>query len=149
MNIKQILKQPIKTKIKISESTMKIKHLNNQYNKAGFLAQSLIPIVDDLIETTKPKFALKKACNDLVRECEKMTSEHYNNFSDFGKVDSPDGSHESLDIYQLTAKAYDTAIEFFTQRSPNEVVSIMEIIRRLEDDGVNLSDIAISYEPLK
>lgn len=149
MNIKDILKQPInRVPIQIDE-TMKIKRLNNSYNKVGFLAQSMIPMIDDLIETTTPKFALKKAVNDLLRETEKMSYEHYSNFENYGKVQSDEGEHESLDIYQLTAKSYDEAVKFFIERSPNEIVSIMELIRRLEKDGVNLSDIAVDYQPME
>lgn len=142
------MKQPIKATIQIDE-TMKIKRLNNSYNKVGFLAQSMIPMIDDLIETTKPKFALKKAVNDLLREMEKMSYEHYSNFENYGKVQSDEGDHESLDIYQLTSKSYDSAVQFFIERSPNEIVSIMELIRRLEKDGVKLSDIAVDYQPME
>lgn len=134
--------------IQINE-TNKLKHLNNQYNKCGFLAQSLIPALDDLKESTSPKFQMKKACNDLLKESEKITKEHYQNFQDFGAVENPDGlPHEALDIYQVTAKAYDEAVNFFTERSPNEVVSIMELIRRLEADGVKMNEIAVNYTPI-
>lgn len=142
------MKQPIKATIQIDD-TMKIKRLNNQYNKVGFICQSLIPLVDDLIETTTPKFALKRAVNELLRETEKMSYEHYSNFENYGKVQSSEGEHESLDIYQISAKAYDSAVQFFIERSPNEIVSIMELIRRLEKDGVNLSDIAVDYQPME
>ena len=142
------MKQPIKATIQIDE-TMKIKRLNNIYNQIGFICQALIPLVDQLIETTTPKFALKRAVNELLRETEKMSYEHYSNFENYGKVQSAEGEHESLDIYQLTSKAYDQAVNFFIERSPNEIVSIMELIRRLEKDGVNLSDIAVDYQPME
>ena len=142
------MKQPIKATIQIDE-TMKIKRLNNVYNQTGFICQALIPLVDQLIETTTPKFALKRAVNELLRETEKMSYEHYSNFENYGKVKSAEGEHESLDIYQLTAKSYDEAVKFFIERSPNEIVSIMELIRRLEKDGVNLSDIAVDYQPME
>lgn len=142
------MKQPIKSTIQIDD-TMKIKHLNNIYNQTGFICQALIPLVDQLIETTTPKFALKRAVNELLRETEKMSYEHYSNFENYGKVQSAEGEHESLDIYQLTSKSYDEAVKFFIERSPNEIVSIMELIRRLEKDGVNLSDIAIDYQPME
>ena len=142
------MKQPIKATIQIDE-TMKIKRLNNIYNQTGFICQALIPLVDQLIETTTPKFALKRAVNELLRETEKMSYEHYSNFENYGKVQSDEGEHESLDIYQLTSKSYDSAVHFFIERSPNEIVSIMELIRRLEKDGVNLSDIAVDYQPMK
>lgn len=142
------MKQPIKATIQIDD-TMKIKRLNNVYNQTGFICQALIPLVDQLIETTTPKFALKRAVNELLRETEKMSYEHYSNFENYGKVQSAEGEHESLDIYQLTAKSYDEAVKFFIERSPNEIVSIMELIRRLEKDGVNLSDIAVDYQPME
>ena len=142
------MKQPIKATIQIDE-TMKIKRLNNIYNQTGFICQALIPLVDQLIETTTPKFALKRAVNELLRETEKMSYEHYSNFENYGKVQSAEGEHESLDIYQLTSKAYDQAVNFFIERSPNEIVSIMELIRRLEKDGINLSDIAVDYQPME
>ena len=142
------MKQPIKATIQIDE-TIKIKRLNNVYNQTGFICQALIPLIDQLIETTTPKFALKRAVNELLRETEKMSYEHYSNFENYGKVQSAEGEHESLDIYQLTAKSYDEAVKFFIERSPNEIVSIMELIRRLEKDGVNLSDIAVDYQPME
>ena len=142
------MKQPIKATIQIDE-TMKIKRINNVYNQLGFMCQSMIPMIDVMIETTTPKFALKRAVNELLRETEKMSYEHYSNFENYGKVQSAEGEHESLDIYQLTSKAYDQAVNFFIERSPNEIVSIMELIRRLEKDGVNLSDIAVDYHPME
>ena len=62
------MKKPIKATIQIDE-TIKIKRLNNSYNKVGFICQSLIPLIDDLIETTKPKFALKRSVKELLRVC--------------------------------------------------------------------------------
>lgn len=142
----KIKPEPIKKSL-IVDVAKKEKQLNNQYNKIGFICQSLIPIIDDLIETTSPKFALKKACKDLLREAEIMTSEHYKPFTEFGKVGNE--SIESLDIYHVTSLAYDEAVKFFIERSPNEVVSIMELIRRAEKDGVKLNEIAVEYKPLE
>lgn len=135
-------------KIVINESFQN-KKVNNAYNTVGFLAQTLIPHIDLLIETTKPKRQLKKACNDLLRESELMVKDHYSNFHDFGKVPTEiDEGHEAIDIYNITAKAYDKAVEFFTTRSANEVVSIMALIEKLEKDGVKLADVPIEYEPI-
>ena len=142
------MKKPIKATIQIDE-TIKIKRLNNSYNKVGFICQSLIPLIDDLIETTKPKFALKRSVKELLRETENVSYEHYRNFENYGKVQSDECEHESLDIYQITSKSYDEAVNFFIERSPNEIVSIMELIRRLEKDGVNLSNIAVDYQPME
>ena len=55
----------------------------------------------------------------------------------------------SLNIYQITAKAYEEAFKFFTERKPNEICSIMELIRKSEEKGLDLKDLAIEYVPVK
>lgn len=133
----------------IINESYQAKIINNAYNAVGFLAQTLIPHIDLLMETDKPKRQLKKACNDLLRESELMVKDHYSNFHNFGKVQTEnDEGHEAIDIYNITAKAYDKAVEFFTTRTANEVVSIMALIEKLEKDGVKLADVPIEYEPI-
>lgn len=128
----------------------KFKKLNNIYNQIGFLAQVLLPLIDELKETTEPKHQFKKACNDIIRECEKAVISHFKHFQDFGKIPNPNGGneHEAIDIYNVTAKAYDEAFEMFTTRTANEIVSIMEIIKTKEREGLDLSDISINYTPI-
>lgn len=123
------------------------KKANNSYNSLAFLAQTMIPHIDNIVETDKPKFALKKALKDTLRECEKITNEHYQNFANFGIVEdaTSEKGHQALDIYTITAKAYDSLFS----RSANEIVSICALVERLEKDGVKLNDIAISYEPIE
>lgn len=121
------------------------KKANNSYNILAFMAQTMIPHIDELIDTNKPKFALKKALKDTLRECEKLTSEHYQNFATFGIVEDGDKGHQALDIYTITARAYDSLFS----RSANEIVSICRLIEKLEKDGVKLNEIEIPYEPIK
>lgn len=129
----------------------KTKKINNSYNSLGFLAQVMIPLIDELKDTNKPKHLFKKALNDVLRESISMNNEHYKQFEMFGVVDSTNDEkgHEAIDIYNVTQKAYDKAFEFFTKRSANEVVSIMHLIDNLEKDGIKLNDISIPYDPIK
>lgn len=129
----------------------KTKKANNAYNTLGFLSQVMIPLVGELKDTNKPKHLFKKALNDVLRESIAMNNEHYKQFEMFGIVEteSDEIDHEALDIYNVTQKAYDKAFEFFTKRSANEVVSIMQLIENLEKDGINLSDILIPYDPIQ
>lgn len=129
----------------IISHTNKQRLANNAYNEIGFIAQSLIPKIDTLKETNKPKHQLKKAVNDLLSELEKVTKEHYSNFSDFGIVESNEGSeHEALDIYNVTAKAYDELLSL----PANEITSLMTLNRRLKDGGVDYKEILIDYKPI-
>ena len=59
------------------DQKQKLKKLNNIYNQIGFLAQVLLPLVDELKETTEPKHQFKKACNDMIRECERVVNTHF------------------------------------------------------------------------
>lgn len=118
---------------------------NNAYNEIGFIAQALIPKIDTLKETNKPKHQLKKAVNDLLSELEKITKEHYSNFSDYGIVESDEGcKHEALDIYNVTAKAYDELLSL----PANEITSLMALNRRLKDSGVDYKQVLIDYQPI-
>ncbi|TXG82518.1 MAG: hypothetical protein E6R13_04770 [Spirochaetes bacterium] len=132
------------------DTKQKERKLNNIYNQIGFLAQVLIPLLDEMKETTQPKRQFKKACNDIISECDKFTREHFKHFQNFGEIPNPTGEkgHDAEDIYNVTAKAYDEAFKFFTERTANEVTSIMELIRNSEDKGLKLEEVNISYKPI-
>lgn len=137
---------PKKNKVVINTSLINKnnhKKINNAYNNLAFISQSLIPMIDDLKESTEPKFEMKKAINDFLRECEKLTLKHYKNFENYGDVkDSDSGnSHHSLDIYNITASAYD----YILSLSANEVVGLVEIHKSLIEKGLDIKDVPIKY----
>ncbi|MCT3917511.1 hypothetical protein HZQ04_15730 [Elizabethkingia anophelis] len=123
----------------------KQKLANNAYNEIGFIAQSLIPKIDLLKETNNPKRQLKKAVNDLLSELEKMTKEHRGKFETYGIIESEEGSkHDVLDVYNLTAKAYDELLDL----PANEITSLMALNRKLKDKGVDYTQVLIDYIPV-
>ena len=103
------------------------------YNKIGFLADILVEVNEKLHGK-----GLSKACESII-------TSHYKSFENFGNIEDM----HSLNIYQITAKAYEEAFKFFTERKPNEICSIMELIRKSEEKGLDLKDIAIEYVPVK
>jgi len=123
-----------------------IKKENESYDKLAFISQSLIPLIDDLKETTQPKRQLKKTINDYLSELEKITKTHYSTFSDFGLIKQEDGNDiESIDIYNVTAKAYDRILNL----KPSHLTSLVSLLDKLESDGVDLNEILIDYKPLE
>lgn len=122
------------------------KKVNDTWNKLAFIMQTAIPLCDELMETTEPKHQLKKAMKDFLRESEKLNGKHYKMFANAENVTCPnDKEHHSLDIWQITAKAYDDILN----RPPHEVASINHIVKELEAKGVKLTDINIPYEKVK
>ena len=115
------------------------------YNKIGFLADILVEVNEKLLETNQYRQEIKLHGKGLSKACESIITSHYNSFEDFGNIEDM----HSLNIYQITAKAYEEAFKFFTERKPNEICSIMELIRRSEENGLDLKDIAIEYIPVK
>ena len=114
------------------------------YNKIGFLADILVEVNEKLLETNQYRQEIKLHGKGLSKACESIITSHYKSFENFGNIDDM----HSLNIYQITAKAYEEAFKFFTERKPNEICSIMELIRRSEENGLDLKDIAIEYVPV-
>ena len=115
------------------------------YNKIGFLADILVEVNEKLLETNQYRQEIKLHGKGLSKACESIINTHYKSFENFGNIDDM----HSLNIYQITAKSYEEAFKFFTERKPNEICSIMELIRRSEENGLDLKDIAIEYVPVK
>ena len=115
------------------------------YNKIGFLADILVEVNEKLLETNQYRQEIKLHGKGLSKACESIINTHYKSFENFGNIEDM----HSLNIYQITAKAYEEAFKFFTERKPNEICSIMQLIRRSEENGLDLKDIAIEYVPVK
>lgn len=115
------------------------------YNKIGFLADILVEVNEKLLETNQYRQEIKLHGKGLSKACESIITSHYKSFENFGNIEDM----HSLNIYQITAKDYDEAFKFFTERKPNEICSIMELIRKSEEKGLDLKDINIEYQPIE
>lgn len=123
----------------------------SNYNKLGFLVPILIEVIDQLEETNQYKKELKHYLNRARTEAEKVLKTHFNAYQFFGNVPKHDeeGEIHSADIYNITTKAYDEAFKFFTQRSPSEVCSIMQLLKIAEEKGIDYTQINIPYQPVQ
>lgn len=115
------------------------------YNKMGFLADLILEVNEKLKETNVYRQGVKLHARGLQKELESVVSTHYKSFENFGEIEDI----HSLDIYQITAKSYEEAFKFFTEQKPNEICSIMALIRSAEAKGLDLKDINIEYQPVK
>lgn len=119
------------------------------YNKMAFLCSVMIDVIDSLQDSNQYKQTLKMHCNGALRECEKVVATHYKAFEQHGNVSNDGKDLHSLNVYNITAKSYDAAFDFFTQRPPSEVASFMELVKRAESEGFNLNDLKIEYTPVQ
>lgn len=115
------------------------------YNILGFMAPVMIDIIDKLEGSTEYKHRLKMHLNGALPELEAINLKQYNIYEKHGLIDNKGKDIDSLDVYIITLKAYSS---IFT-RSPREIVSIVERVRRMEEEGIVINDIGIDFTPTK
>ncbi len=118
------------------------------YNRAAYIAQSLIPILDALEETTEPKRELKFHLKRTFEELDKLVRKHEREYRNHGLIEQEDSNLAPIsgqDMYNITAKAYD----FILEKQPNEIVSIVELVKSYEAGGINYGDFEVEYKPLE
>ena len=118
------------------------------YNRIGFILQAILPILDRFVESTQTKFGLRKAVKDFIRESEKFIEEHYTAYEKHTPVQNGDKDIETMDIYVLTARAYDSLVESLYNDKPNEILSKKYIIDKFLSSGKNLEDVNIPFKPI-
>lgn len=131
------------------DTTKKDLEAQKNYNIMGFLCNALIPVVDELKDTTEYKQSLKSACNNVLREAEKVNLIHYNKYENYGFVQNEGKEVHSLNIHNMTSNAYELALKMIVERAPSEIVSIMQLITAAEENGLKLSDVLIEFVPAK
>ncbi len=110
-----------------------------EYNKLGFLAPVLIEVIDNLKGTNQYKQNLKRHLNGVLIELEKVNDYH------FGLYQNHSGEGmDGKDLYHLTSKAYD----FLFSKQPHEVVTISQIIRQVEEKGIDYKNQNIEFKPI-
>lgn len=116
-----------------------------QYNILGFMAPSMIDVIDKLEGSTEYKQKLKMHLKGVLEELEAINLKQYSIYEKHGLIDNRGKDIDSLDVYIITLKAYANLFS----RSPREVVSIMERVRRMEEEGIVINDIGIDFTPAK
>ena len=139
-------------KLDISKATVKKdEQIRSDYNALCFLINCIIPIIDRLEENSTWRHNLKKLGNNFRSEIIKLSDEHGNTFINHGAIDKPEGGTiDAQDIYKITNIAYDKALEWFTTRKPNHIVSLITSIEKLEENDNNfLDNVLTEYKPIK
>ena len=127
----------------------KEEHARLNYNQMAFLASALIPIIDELKDTTEYQKGLKKSPNESLSHLEKINLKHFKMYDSFGMVEVQGQKMHSKDIHTVTSKAYDKALEFFVTRKPSEILTVMQLLEKAENKGLKLEDVFIEYTPVK
>lgn len=110
---------------------MSVKDQQN-YNALGFISPKLVEILDSLEETTVCKRQYKYHLKRTNVEAQKVITEHYKLFNEYGELTTPNGLKiDAEDIYNNTAKSYD----FLLSKNPNELCVIADIMQKKEAEG--------------
>lgn len=119
------------------------------YNKLAFLVPILIDLMDKLSESNAYKHNFKNFGKLFLAEGEKIMKTHFGLYENHGIIEDGINNVDAKDLYNVSAKAYEMAFEFFTTRKSSEVSSIMSIIKYCEKEGMELSDYLVEFVPLK
>lgn len=101
-------------------------------------------------ETNQYKRELKFHLNRARIEAEKVVTTHFNAYDRHGGIEQQDGAEiHSFDIYNITAKAYEDLFKIFTEKKPNEIASIVQLLKIAEEKGIDYTQIDIPYQPVQ
>lgn len=114
------------------------------YVRIGFISDILIESLDQLEKFGFYKHQLKHYVKQTLSELEKISNEFYEKFNI--KEKTSDGI-QMIDIYNNVSKAYENGIDFFTKQSPEDILIMMEVIKRALESGLDLKQISVSYKP--
>lgn len=74
----------------------------NAYNSLSFMAEALIPLIDELKDTNQPKHQLKRHINGMLRELEKLSITKYKVFKDADKIE--DAKRQAIKLLKQDTK---------------------------------------------
>lgn len=120
----------------------------DNYNKLCFLLNCIIPIIDELKETTQYKKQVKMYGNQLLKSIIPICNQHQKLFIEYGQAPNTDQNITMENVFNITSTAYEKALELFLQK-PNAIVSIMAIVENMVAENPNyLNEVDVSYTPL-
>lgn len=114
------------------------------YNILAFLCQTIIPVIDRLKETNQYRHLLKKAANEVLRECEKVTKRHWDAYEQYGDLPNEERVIHSRQIHAITSRAYDAAVAILTTMNASEITSLVYLAK-----DTDLSKVEFEYKPLE
>lgn len=128
------------------KSPLEIKLL---YNQLCFLLNLIIPKIDELEDTTVYRQDVKFHANRLREKLIPLADEHQLAYINYGNVKNLEKDISANDVFNITDKAYEEALDWFFKRPPSQVVTLMTEIKRLEAENPNhMNEIYTEYTPL-
>lgn len=126
-----------------------------ELNKIGFLSDVFIDLIDRLEGSNVYKLRLKNLLKQVLKELEKISGFQYKayatygmlpNYSTQGDIDKKDKKIDSLDVYNITSKAYQELFDLLTNKKPSDLVVLLEHIKSLTDE--DLKNIGVDFIPM-
>lgn len=139
--------QLINTKIAVSNEKADAEARTN-WNTLCFLLSACIDKIDELKETNVFNKQLKFHINQALKLMIKETNTHYKSYETHGKIVQNDETLAPIhtrDLYNITSKSYD----FILNKKPHEICSIVQMIKTMEEKGLDYTTIDIPFQPLK
>jgi len=123
-----------------------MKTIQEAFNKLAFMAPVIVDLCDTLESSNVPQQQLKFHLKRLNLEAQKLLAKHYKLYESVESVTSKDNTNEiaTEDIYNITSSSYD----WILNKSPHEICVIVELVKRMEVDGLDYSDVSVNYKPI-
>ncbi len=78
-----------------------------------------------------------------------ISNYNFNAYDRHGEIEQVDGVEiHSFDIYNITSKAYEDLFKIFTEKKPNEIASIVQLLKIAEEKGIDYTQIDIPFQPV-
>lgn len=139
--------QLINIKIAVSSEKADAEARTN-WNTLCFLLSACIDKIDELKETNVFNKQLKFHINQALKLMIKETNTHYKSYETHGEIEQKDETLAPIhtrDLYNITSKSYD----FILSKKPHEICSIVQMIKIVEEKGVDYTKIDIPFQPMQ
>lgn len=114
----------------------------NAFNSLSFMAEALIPLIDNLVDTNKPKHKLKFHINGMLEEFEKLSKEKYKAFKHADII--YEAKSVAINLYEAGSSQYE--IVKFIDSEYGEHVAIY--IKKFILSGMEHEERIHSYEDI-
>lgn len=114
----------------------------NSYNSLSFMAQALIPLIDNLIETNRPQHKLKFHINKMLKELEKLSVQKYKAFKNADMLQEA----KSVAVNLHKTGSSDQEITKFVKNKYGS--DIANVIDKFLQQGMNHEDRVHSFEDI-
>lgn len=116
--------------------------IQNSYNSLSFMAQALIPLIDNLMETDKPQHKLKFHINKMLEEMEKLSIQKYKAFTHADKIEEAKSVAVNL---QKSGSSEEEILKYVKKKYGRDVA---KVIKTFVLEGMQYEKRPNSYEDI-